>query len=576
MRSRSVLLWAIGSLALLVTPQQAEPWTVASASAGPTTTEPEGLGDGATTTTAVPGEELEQESTTTVAPGVSVDQESTTTSDPEPATSEDGDDEDPTTTIAVTGDIPVRPGTSPQVSDSSIPFGSIALALLVLGTVGGASYALIRRRSLLADVVVERPTPDRPSFDSSTPEFLIGLGEALMDAGAAGGHIESALRTIARVNGADGVGVIVLPNALIVSVPDGDTVVTEIGTPGRALLRLDQIDDVLRLVYDAEAGSIGAVEGGRKLAEIRLAAAPYSPGLVLVGHVLSAAGLALILHATWIEVVLAAVLGAVVGTFRLWTLRFSSSYQSFVVLIAATAVSTSVFALTRVIDDLLTFPLLIAPLTTFLPGGLLTIAALELATGQIVSGASRLASGVLRLVLLAIGLIAGAQLVGVPTGELGSDAGGTVGVLTPWLGVAVFGVGLVWFYGARSSARVWILLVMYVAYAGQVIGGLFFGSALSAFFGAFAMATAAVLAARKGTAPSPLVTILPGFWLLVPGALGLDGVTRLFGGGGAETTAVFVTTATSMVGVSLGILLGLLLVASDPESPWSETRRVDP
>jgi hypothetical protein len=31
------------------------------------------------------------------------------------------------------------------------------------------------------------------------------------------------------------------------------------------------------------------------------------------------------------------------------------------------------------------------------------------------------------------------------------------------------------------------------------------------------------------------------------------------------------TTATSMVGVSLGILLGLLLVASDPEHPWSES-----
>ena len=548
------------------------------ASSGPPTTEPVDLGDGEpteSTTTAAFDEEVEQESTTTAVTGGSVDRESTTTSDPQPVMPEEDEDQEPTTTIPVAIDTPVRPGTSPQVSDSSIPFGSIALALLVLGSVGGVSYLLVRRRSLVADAVVDRPAPARVSVDSSTPQFLIGLGEALMDAGAALGHIESALRTVARVNGVDGVGVIVLPTALIVSVPDGDRVVTEIGNPGRALLRLDQIDDVLGLVHDAEIGSTGTVEGSRRLADIRSAAAPYSPRLVLLGHVFSSAGLALILHATWIEVVLTAVLGAVVGTFRLWTMRFSSSYQSFVVLIAATAVSTAVFALTRVMDDLLTFPLLIAPLTTFLPGGLLTIAVLELATGQIVSGASRLASGGLRLVLLAIGVIAGAQLVGVPTGELGSDAGGTVGVLTPWLGVAVFGVGLVWFHGARSSARVWILLVMYVAYAGQVIGGLFFGSALSAFFGAFAMTPIAVLVARKGNAPSPLVTILPGFWLLVPGALGLDGVSRLFGGGGAATTAVFVTTATSMVGVSLGILLGLLLVAGDPESPWSETRRVE-
>ena len=295
-----------------------------------------------------------------------------------------------------------------------------------------------------------------------------------------------------------------------------------------------------------------------------------------MGHVCATVGLAAILRATWVEVVLAALLGVVVGAFRLWTRRLSSSYQPFVVLVAATAVSTSVFALTRVMDDLLTFPLLIAPLATFLPGGLLTIAVFELATGQIVSGASRLASGGLQLVLLALGIVAGSQLVGVPAGDLGSTTGGTVAVLTPWIGVAVFGVGLVWFYGARSSARVWILLVMYVAYAGQVIGGLFFGSALSAFFGALAMTPVAVLAARRPNAPSPLVTVLPGFWLLVPGALGLDGVTRLFGAGGVAATGVLVTTVTSMVGVSLGVLLGLLLLASDPERPWSEKRTVDP
>ncbi len=598
---RLALLLVTGPLVLLGVPPEAA-GSSARAEQVPATSEPVPPGEGAeqvppTSEPVPPGEGVDPVSTTTsepVPPGEGVDPVSTTTSEPVPP----GEDVDPvstTTSVAVVADAPARPGASPQVSDSRIPFGSIALALLVLASAGGASYVLVRRRSAIpdsdetptgvaatglpsqpVDAVVDRSARARTSVDSSTPDFLIGLGEALMDAGASVDHVESALRSVARANGADRVGVIVLPTALIVSVPDGDDVITEIGAPGRALLRLDQIDDVLSLVRNAEAGAIRALEGGRRLAEIRSAAPPYSPRLVLIGHVCAAAGLAAILHATWVEVALAALLGAVVGTFRLWTLRLSSSYQSFVVLIAATAVSTSVFALTRVTDDLLTFPLLISPLITFLPGGLLTIAVLELATGQIVSGASRLASGGLRLILLALGIIAGGQLVGVPARELGSDTAGTVAVLTPWIGVAVFGIGVVWFYGARSSARLWILLVMYVAYAGQVIGGLFFGSSLSAFFGALAMTPIAVLASRKPTAPSPLVTIIPGFWLLVPGALGLDGVTRLFGAGGADATGVLVTTATSMVGVSLGILLGLLLVASDPESPWSEERLVGP
>ena len=266
-------------------------------------------------------------------------------------------------------------------------------------------------------------------------------------------------------------------------------------------------------------------------------------------------------------------LGLVVGELRLSTRRLSSSYQPFVPLIAAAAVSTSVYSLGRVVSDLETFPLLIAPLITFLPGALLTIGVLELATGQNVSGASRLAAGAMQLILLALGLVAGSELVGVPSGDLGSSIGGPVGVFVPWLGVAVFGVGVVWFNGARPSARIWILLVLYVAYAGQVVGGLFFGSALSSFFGALAMTPVALLAARQRSGPTPLVMFLPGFWILVPGALGLDGVTRILGGGAGSGAGALITTMTSMVGISLGILLGLVLVASDPERPWTQAQQ---
>ncbi len=299
----------------------------------------------------------------------------------------------------------------------------------------------------------------------------------------------------------------------------------------------------------------------------------HRPGVALLGYVCSTIGLAVILRAGWRETLIAGVLGLVIGAFRLSTRRLHTSYQPFVPLISATAVSISVFATARIVDGLVTFPLLVAPLITFLPGALLTIAVLELATGQIVSGTSRLASGALQLVLLALGIVAGGQLVGVPAGDLRGDPSGLLATVAPWIGVAVFGLGVALFHGARPSARIWILLVLYVAYSGQVIGGLFFGSALSAFFGAVAMTPVAVLAARQPSGPAPLVTFLPGFWILVPGALGLEGVSRLLGDGGTAGTGTLVTTVTSMVGISLGILLGLTLVADDPERPWAQTRR---
>ena len=165
--------------------------------------------------------------------------------------------------------------------------------------------------------------------------------------------------------------------------------------------------------------------------------------------------------------------------------------------------------------------------------------------------------------LLALGILAGAELVGVP-GEAIDDGGGTAGVVGTWLGVAVFGVGVVLFRGARWASLRWVLLVLYVAYAGQVVGGLFFGSSLSAFFGALVMTPVAMVAARQPSGPPALVSFLPGFWLLVPGAVGLEGVTRVLDEDAAAGLASLVTMGTSMIGIALGVLLG---------SPWAGRSR---
>ena len=69
------------------------------------------------------------------------------------------------------------------------------------------------------------------------------------------------------------------------------------------------------------------------------------------------------------------------------------------------------------------------------------------------------------------------------------------------------------------------------------------------------------------------MTFLPGFWILVPGALALEGVSRLLGEGDTSDIATLVTTATSMVGISLGILIGLTLAAANPKRPWAQSRR---
>ena len=98
--------------------------------------------------------------------------------------------------------------------------------------------------------------------------------------------------------------------------------------------------------------------------------------------------------------------------------------------VAAFLVATTVFAFTQhtgLGDN--PVRILIPPLATFLPGGVLTIATVELAAGQMIAGASRLVTGMVQLGLLAFGIVAAASLVGVDQQALIDDP---VNRLGPW------------------------------------------------------------------------------------------------------------------------------------------------
>ena len=118
------------------------------------------------------------------------------------------------------------------------------------------------------------------------------------------------------------------------------------------------------------------------------------------------------LRAGWWDLLVAAALGAAVGLLQLVLRRWPRTSDVFLPIVSAFGVSVSVFLLARTDLDVGVFAPLIAPLVAFLPGALLTTAVIGLSTGQMISGAGRLATGAMQLVLLAFGIVAGAQRVG--------------------------------------------------------------------------------------------------------------------------------------------------------------------
>lgn len=480
-----------------------------------------------------------------------------------------------------------RPATPPAVRSTGISLGSALLALAVL--VGSvlvlwAAYRQGTRRGATAigpagqsaapegqatvpagqaaglgtdiDAGTWAPPVSQVATDSPVA-FLVALGEAMIDSGDPVTHVGTSLRRVAQVYGVEGAQVIVLPTALIVSVPGTETIQTAVASPGSGQLRLDQIDAVFQVAGAAERGEIGAREGLARLRLARAMAPTFGPLVRVLGYTVLTLGIALILRAGWTDLLVAGSLGAAVGSVQLGAGRIAQAYQAFLPVGCAFGVSVTVFLLGRAGLDMGVFAPLVAPLVTFLPGGLLTTSVIELSTGQMISGAGRLAAGAMQLVLLALGIVSAAQLVGVPATSVVAPSSLPLGELAPWIGVAVFGVGVVVHHGARPASLGWIVLVLYVAYAGQVIGGLLFGGVLSAFFGALLMTPVALFAATQKSGPPTLVSFLPAFWLLVPGALGLIGVTRLLGDDRVDGTTSLVTAGVTMVGIALGVLLGL-------------------
>ena len=113
---------------------------------------------------------------------------------------------------------------------------------------------------------------------------------------------------------------------------------------------------------------------------------------------------------------------------------------------------------------------------------------------------------------------------------------------------------------APKRSLPWLLLVLFTAWAGQLAGKHIIDATLSGFIGAAVMVPMAHLVAHARTAPPADVMFLPSFWLLVPGTIGLIGITELVGENPEAGSQNLGTALVTTPAVALGILVGTMVV----------------
>ena len=401
------------------------------------------------------------------------------------------------------------------------------------------------------------PVPELEAVPTPPPEAVLELlrhlGVAMSRAGEPADRVALILGRVAEVYGATGVTFFVVPTGVLVRIDLGTSSSVDFETGDSSPLRLDQVDALYRLIDDIRYGQVSAEAAMARLQELLTAAPRFGAVVAVLGGGVLTVGLGLMLNPTAGMLPAFLVLGFLVGLLRWWADR-EPILTLVLPVVAAVAVTWVVFAWLAPALDVEALHIVIPALVTFLPGAALTMATVELSTGDMLAGSARLVYGLERLLLLSFGIAVGAQLAGRP--ESATPGGLALGAWAPWLGVLIFGLGQ---YIASSAPRRtlgWLLVVLYIAYGGQALSGRLMGSLGASFLAAAVVLPVCYGIQSRRSGPPVPVTFLPTFWLLVPGALGLAGVAQIVGADQAAGLGDFLNALLSIVAIAVGVLVG--------------------
>jgi uncharacterized membrane protein YjjB (DUF3815 family) len=128
----------------------------------------------------------------------------------------------------------------------------------------------------------------------------------------------------------------------------------------------------------------------------------------------------------------------------------------------------------------------------------------------------------------------------------------------PWAGVVVFGTGAFLHFSAPRNSLPWMLFVLLITFGAQQLAANFVGYEVSGFFGMLVATPLGYLIQFRFNGPPAMVTFLPSFWLLVPGALCLLSIKHMLSDRVAGVDGL-VTAVIAIASVALGTLMGASL-----------------
>jgi uncharacterized membrane protein YjjP (DUF1212 family) len=423
------------------------------------------------------------------------------------------------------------------------------------------------RTVLSADSSLDRMVTEGPGQDPGTTnldhamDFAMELGRALLGYGLQAGRLELELGGVADALGMRA-EIYSTPTALIVTLDDGKRFLTRMVRVEPGSVDLERLGALAELSKRVATKKLGAQEAARRARAIIERPARYSRPLTVLAYGLTSAASAVLLGGSAFDVAVSAVLGAVVGIASDFATQIDALQRLFPIVAATVVAALAGLARAAGAPLELAVVLLAGPIV-LVPGLTATTAALELATGHMVSGTARGASAFVTFLMLGFGIALGYRLMAFFP-ETGADPAPPLASWAVVPAAIAAAVAYTIVLRARPKDVLWFVAVCGTALGGASLGRELLGPELGAFSGALVVAIFSHVVARIRGTPV-LTTLTPGILLLVPGGLGFLSVRQMLD----HDVVSALETASRMLLVIMAIVAGVLVahLAVPPKRP---------
>jgi uncharacterized membrane protein YjjP (DUF1212 family) len=394
--------------------------------------------------------------------------------------------------------------------------------------------------------------PEEPVLET---ELVLRFARAGHDAGYPTAELEERFLALSNAVGLGEAQIFATPTVVEVSIGTLESQRSYTLRVRPSSVDLDAIARLDHLVEEIRDGRLDAAAALARLESIHSSPLRRPWPVVTVGYAIAGAALAPVIGGGVRECAAAALVGLAVGAVVM-SARSLVRAEPMLVPIAAVAAGFGANAIAQLGLDVSPDLVALAALVTLLPGMTLTIGMRELATGHLQSGVANTASALAQLLGLVLGVEIGRSIAASWFGPVAQAA--PPSSFDTWHVLAALAAGVAFTITLRARLRdAWVMCSASVlALVASELAAALLGRQAAAFAAALVLGVVGNLAGMQ-LRRSPLVFIVPGVLMLVPGGVGYNSVLKLV----TDQTITGITAGFDTFVAAISIAYGLMVSA---------------